>query len=63
MPRRKPKRTSGPTIPEDRRAAKQVLLRLPDATREDLDALAASWRTTRSDAVARLVAAATRRPA
>jgi predicted DNA-binding protein len=58
MPRRKKPRTSGPTIPEDRRVAKQTMLRLPDSTRDALDALAARWETTRSGAVVRLVSEA-----
>ncbi len=53
------KRTSGATIPEDRREAKQVLLRLTESQRNELDALADAWGTTRSGAVVRLVAEAT----
>jgi hypothetical protein len=34
------------------------MLRLPDSTRDALDALAARWETTRSGAVVRLVSEA-----
>lgn len=49
------KKRSGPNIPEAQRGTEQIKLRLPPDAVEDLDALAARWRMTRSGAVARLV--------
>lgn len=61
MTARKPKpRTSGQTIPEDRRERRQVLLRLTDDERARLDAVASAWGVSRSDAVVRLVEIASR---
>lgn len=61
MPRKPKPRTSGPTVPEARRERKQVLLRLSDAERDALDALADGWGLSRSDAVVRLIEAASPR--
>lgn len=46
---------SGPTQPEDERAAGQTKLRLDAGARGALDRLAADWRVTRSQVVARLL--------
>jgi hypothetical protein len=54
------KRRSGPTQPESRRRAGQVLLRLTAEQRDALDALAAAWECTRSAAVVRLTREALR---
>ncbi len=51
----KKKRASGPTQPEEARAAKAVLLRLLPATTRKLDVLARRWECSRSSVVATLV--------
>lgn len=55
MAARKAKKVSGENIPEEQRNTQQVKLRLPPDVAWELDALAATWRLTRSGAVARLV--------